>query len=110
MKGATIKPQADVPSIPSKYTRVLVESDKTKHRFSKRHDLKMRFNTEPGPGTYNHKIRKPKKRKLKHDPPGFISGDQRFREEHKNDEVQQVLPGPGTYEGEKLKLMRIRLN
>lgn len=101
-RGATVRPQADVPSIPSRFQRILVENHSVKHRFSKKHELKMKFNTDPGPGTYEHKIRR-RKASAKIEPPGFETGDARFREETRNDEDQLYMPGPGTYENEKPK-------
>lgn len=101
MKGAAIKKSAAVPSIPSKYQRVLVNSKPQKNRFSKKHELKCLFNTEPGPGTYKHRdIKSQQGSRRKNDGPGFDTGEARFNDD---DQYLQPDPGPGTYNAEKPK-------
>ena len=58
IKGATVRKQADRPSIPTRYQRVLVDSNQERNRFSKKYELQKLFNTAPGPGTYEHKKKK----------------------------------------------------
>lgn len=71
--------------------------------FLNKDDLRKLFNTEPGPGTYNHrKVKTQHGPRRKADPPGFDTGEERFIPE--NVEIQRPDgPGPGTYDAEKPK-------
>jgi len=66
------------------------------------------FNSEPGPGTYNHReIKTQQGSRTKVDAPGFDTGEQRF------DEDEQLIPsepGPWTYNAEKPKRHTMCMN
>lgn len=99
MQVSTIDKAKNIPSIPSKYQRILTNSKPIKQRFSNNYDLKKQFNTEPGPGSYNKRDSKSQQRSRRQGI-GFDTGEERFAE-IEDGMVGPEKPGPGTYNAEK---------
>lgn len=78
--------------------------------FLNKDELKKLFNTEPGPGSYNHRrVKTQQGSRRKADPPGFDTGQERFIVEP-GENLGPEDPGPGTYDAEKVKKHTMCLN